>query len=127
MKTIILTVMVASALLMVGCRSNPVLNIDNAPIQVAAKHSSKDIKKAITRAGVGLGWIMKAKKSGHIVGTLNLRKHNAVIDIKYSKSSYSITYKSSAHLNYDGTNIHKNYNSWITNLNRQIQAQLSGI
>ena len=127
MKTTILAIMVASALLMAGCRSNPVLNINNAPIEIAAKHTSKDIKKAITRAGIGLGWQMKAKKAGHIVGTLYLRKHLAVVDIKYSKKSYSITYKSSQHLAYDGENIHQNYNSWVTNLNRQIQAQLSGI
>ena len=127
MKTTILALMVASALLMAGCRSNPVLNINNAPIEIEAKHTSKDIKKAITRAGVGLGWQMKAKKAGHIVGTLYLRKHVAVVNVKYSKKSYSITYKSSEYLDYDGTNIHQNYNSWVINLNRQIQAQLSGI
>ena len=128
MKTNIFTIVVASAFLILsGCVANPVLNIENAPITIAAKHSSKDIKKAIIRAGVGLGWNMKPKKSGHIVATLYLRKHVAIVDIKYSKKSYNITYKSSQNLNYDGTNIHKNYNSWVTNLNRRIQAQLSSI
>lgn len=128
MKTNIFTIVVVSAFLMLaGCRSNPVLNIENAPITIDAKHSSKDIKKAIVRAGAGLGWNMKAKKSGHIVATLYLREHVAIVDIKYSKKSYNITYKSSQNLNYDGTNIHKNYNGWVTNLNRQIQAQLTSI
>ena len=124
MKTNIVAILVASALLIIsGCRSNPILNIENSPIEIAVKHSSKDIKKAIIRAGAGLGWNMKAEKYGHIVGTLYLRTHVAVVDIKYSNKNYSITYKSSENLNYDGTNIHKNYNGWITNLNRQIQAQ----
>jgi len=128
MKTNIFTIVVASAfLILAGCRSNPVLNIENAPITIAAKHSSADIKKAIVRAGAGLGWNMKAKKSGHIVATLYLREHVAIVDIKYSNKSYSITYKDSTNLNYDGTNIHKNYNGWVTNLNRQIQAQLTSI
>jgi hypothetical protein len=128
MKANIIVIVATSLLLMLaGCRSNPVLNIENAPIEISAKHSSKDIKKAIIRAGAGLGWIMKAKKSGHIVGKLYLRKHVAVVDIKYSKNSYNITYKSSQNLNYDGTNIHSNYNGWVQNLNRQIQAQLSSI
>ena len=128
MKTNIFTIVVVSAFLMLaGCRSNPVLNIENAPITIDAKHSSKDIKKAIVRAGAGLGWNMKVKKSGHIVATLYLREHVAIVDIKYSKKSYNITYKSSQNLNYDGTNIHKNYNGWVTNLNRQIQAQLTSI
>ncbi len=128
MKSNILAIVVASALLILaGCTSNPILNIENAPIEISAKHSSKDIKKAIIRAGAGLGWNMKAKASGHIIGTLYLRTHVAVVDIKYSKKSYNIVYKSSQNLNYDGTNIHKNYNGWIMNLNRQIQAQLSSI
>ena len=128
MKTKFFAIVVACAFLMLaGCRSSPILNIENAPITIEAKHSAKDIKKAIIRAGAGLGWNMKAKKSGHIIGTLYLREHVAIVDIKYSNKSYSITYKSSENLNYDGTNIHKNYNGWVTNLNRQIQAQLTSI
>ena len=128
MKTNILVIVATSLLLILaGCTSNPILNIENAPIEIEAKHSSKDIKKAIIRAGAGLGWQMKFKKKGHIVGTLYLRKHVAVVDITYTKNSYNITYKSSQNLDYDGTNIHKNYNGWIQNLNRQIQAQLTSI
>lgn len=128
MKAKILLIAVTSLLLMLaGCTSSPVFNIENAPITIEAKHTSKDIKKAIIRAGAGLGWQMKPIKAGHIVGTLYLRKHVAVVDIKYSKKSYNIIYKSSQNLNYDGTNIHKNYNGWILNLNRHIQAQILSI
>ncbi len=128
MKTNIFVIMATSLLvILAGCRSNPVLNIENAPIEISAKHSANDIKKSIIRAGVGLGWNMKVQKAGHIVATLYLRKHIAVVDVTYTKNSYSLTYKDSTELNYDGTNIHKNYNSWIINLNRQIQAQLLAI
>lgn len=122
-------VIAATALLifLAGCRSNPVYNIDDAPIQIAGKHSMNDIQKAIIRAGAGLGWTMKAKNDGHIVGTLFIRQHVAIIDVRYTKKAYSITYKDSQNLNYDGTNIHNNYNGWVQNLNRQIQAQLSAI
>lgn len=128
MKSNILVIVTTSLLIILaGCRANPIINIDDAPIDIASKHNSKDIKDAIKRAGAALGWKMKVKKAGHIVGTLYLRQHVAVVDVKYSKASYSITYKDSQNLNYDGTNIHKQYNNWITNLNRNIQAQLSGI
>ena len=122
-------VIIATALMLIlaGCRSNPVLNIDDSPVNVDGKYSTNDVKKAITRAGAALGWTMKVRKTGHIIGTLFLRKHVAIIDIRYTKKGYSITYKDSQNLNYDGTNIHKNYNGWIQNLNRQIQAQLSAI
>lgn len=128
MKTNILVIVATSLLLILaGCRATPVLNIENAPVNVTSKHSANDIKKVIISSGAGLGWQMKAKKAGHIIGTLYLRKHVAVIDIKYTKKDYSITYKDSTNLDYDGKNIHKNYNGWVQNLNRQIQARLSAL
>lgn len=128
MKKNILIIAVTSLLvILAGCRSNPVFNITDAPIEIESKHSSTDIKKAIIRAGAGLGWQMEAEKAGHIVGTLYLRTHVAIVDIKYTNKNYSITYKSSENLGYDGKNIHKNYNSWVQNLNRSIQAQLTSI
>ena len=117
----------AALVFLAGCRAAPIYNVENAPIQISSKHTSKDIKKAITRAGIALGWQMKAKKRGHIVGTLYLRKFVAVVNINYTAKKYSITYKSSSGLQYDGTNIHKNYNGWVQNLDRRIQAQLSAI
>ena len=124
-KANILVILATSLLIILaGCKSNPIFNVVNAPIEISAKHSSKDINKAIKRAGAGLGWQMKTKNTGHIVGTLYIRTHVAIVDIKYSKKAYSITYKDSQNLNYDGTNIHKSYNLWVQNLNRQIQAQL---
>ena len=64
---------------------------------------------------------MKEAEPGHIVGTLHLRKHMAIVDIPYSTNSYSILYKDSAQLDYNGDTIHQNYNGWITNLNNAIQ------
>jgi hypothetical protein len=51
----------------------------------------------------------------------------AVVDINYTVKSYNISYKDSTELNYDGTNIHKNYNGWIQNLDKGIRAQLSNL
>ena len=48
-----------------------------------------------------------------------------VVDVKYDTKNYSITYKDSSNLDYTGDSIHKNYNGWIQNLNRGINAQLS--
>lgn len=114
----------AALVFLAGCKANPVYNVDNAPIDVSAKHSSKQIKKAIITAGSSLGWKMKAKKKGHIVATLFLRKFVAIVDIRYNKKSYSITYKDSKNLKYNGTSIHKNYNGWIRNLDRRIQSHI---
>ncbi len=110
---------------LMGCRTAPVYNVEQSPIAVSAQATLKDIKKVIIVAGVGLGWKMQENAPGLITGTLNLRKHTAVVEIPYSMTDYSILYKDSAELGYDGSSIHKNYNGWVQNLDRAIQAGLS--
>jgi hypothetical protein len=51
----------------------------------------------------------------------------AKVDVKYDTKTYNITYKDSSNLEYDGKNIHKNYNGWIQNLDNGIRAQLSNL
>lgn len=113
------------AILLVSCRSAPVYNISDASIASDKSNLSlEDVSKAIIRAGGGLGWQIQEDKPGHMVGTLYLRTHVAVVDINYTTKSYSITYKDSKNLDYDGTNIHTNYNGWVQNLNKAINVQL---
>lgn len=115
------------AILLVGCAPAMVQNVDNAPVNASnANYDLSDVTKAIQRAGTGLGWQMKEQTPGHIVGTLHLRTHMAVVDITYTLDDYSINYKDSTNLKYDAANntIHKNYNGWIQNLTNAINAQL---
>ena len=114
------------ALLIVGCRSAPVYNVSAQSVATSKSNVSlDDVSAAIVRAGSALGWQMKVTKPGHILGTLHLRTHVAIVDVNYSTTSYSITYKDSTNLDYDGTNIHSNYNGWIQNLQKGIQTQLN--
>ena len=111
-----------------GCRSGPLYNVDNAPIDTgSAKVKLDDITKAIKNAATGLGWMAKTVKPGHIVATLSVRAHVAVVDIKYSTKTYSITYKDSVELKYDGTNIHSKYNAWVKNLDSRIRLQINSM
>lgn len=115
-----------AALVAAGCKSAPVYNVQDAAIATGATNASmENVQKAIIRAGSSLGWNMKPAGNGAMIGTLQLRKHVAVVDIRYSTQTYSILYKESQNLDYDGTNIHSNYNGWIQNLNRAIQTQLA--
>jgi len=124
----ILILLIASVTFVVGC-AKPIYNVENAPVTVASNtsYTLDDIKKAIIRAGVGLGWQMKEVRPGQILATLNIRTHMAQVTIDYNLQTYSITYKDSVDLNYDGTNIHSNYNGWIQNLDNAIKGQLSAI
>lgn len=128
MKKSLVSVLTIAVLLFAaaGCRTAPIYNVQDATIVASTSKPLKlaDVGKAIVRAGGSLGWIMKIEKPGHIVGTLHLRTHMAQIDVNYTTKSYSITYRNSENLNYDGTNIHSNYNGWIQRLNQNINVQL---
>ena len=108
--------------------TRPVMNVQNSPVNASKANPTLDeIGKAIIRAGAGLGWQMSPKRPGHMEGRLALRTHVAVVDINYDRKSYSIVYKDSTNLNYDGSNIHRNYNGWIQNLDKAIQVQLANL
>jgi hypothetical protein len=117
----------AIALFVAGCTSAPIMNVNEAAVSSASGKSltSDQVRGAIVRAGAALGWQMKDEKAGLLIGTLQLRSHTAVVEIPYSPTSYSIKYRSSVDLDEKGGNIHKNYNGWIQNLTRGINAQLS--
>ena len=79
---------------------------------------------------MGLKWEMVVAEPGHIVGTLNLRSHQAVVDIPYTTQMYSITYKSIRnllHVYHGKAGVHSNYNGWIENLDNAIRTQIIGI
>lgn len=109
-----------------GCRSVPVYNVPSAAFVTPAGRSRAlaDVRDAIVRGGKRLGWSMEDVGPGHLVGTLRLRSHVAVVDVDYTLSSFSIRYRDSQNLLYDGQTIHRNYNNWIHNLERSIQAEL---
>lgn len=116
---------ISALLLLVGCRSAPLYNVTSAPVSAPKAVTLQDVEKAITRAGAGLGWQIVPREPGKMEGVLALRTHRAVVDITYDTKAYSIKYKDSSNLDYDGTNIHSNYNGWIQNLDKAIRTQLS--
>ena len=115
------------ALLAVGCRIAPIYDVNGDAITSSKPDlTMNDVSKAIQRAGAALGWQMQPAGPGHMIGTLHLRTHVAVVDITYDTKSYSIKYKDSSNLQYDKDKgeIHKNYNGWIQNLENGIRTQL---
>ncbi len=77
----------------------------------------------IRRAGAGLGWRMEPLAPGLVRGTLNLRTHQAVVDVPHDTQRFNIRYVSSSNLDHDGNAIHRTYNSWVQNLQNAIMAQ----
>ena len=64
---------------------------------------------------------------GLIEASINVRTHKATVSIPYSAKGYSIEYKDSVNLGHKGNNIHRNYNKWVTLLDRDIQQELLDI
>lgn len=109
---------------LVGCRSMAVYNVNNSPI--TAKVSNDKVYTAIKKAGYSKGWTITKVKDGLAQGKINLRSHQAIVEIPYTSKSFSINYKNSMNLKYDATKgtIHKNYNGWIQNLEKAINFEL---
>lgn len=116
----------AVALVMAACTTVPIMNVADAVVAspTGKSVSSEQVRTAIVRAGVALGWQMKDEGPNLLVGTLQLRSHTAVVEIPYSTSNYSIKYRSSINLEESGGKIHKNYTGWVQNLTKGINAQL---
>jgi hypothetical protein len=115
---------------MIGCRgSGQVFQVKDAPVQTASgkELSLEEVRKEIIAAGVAAGWQMAPTKPGEIIGTLNIRSHQAVVTIPYTTKTYSILYKDSSNLKYDATaqTIHENYAGWIQRLDGAIRSRLT--
>jgi len=120
---------VGLAIGLVACTTAAINNPENVSIATAngKTPTATAVRGAIVQAGAGLGWVMTDVKPGVLEAKLALRSHVAVVEIPYSEKSYSIVYKSSTNLNEQNGTIHKNYNGWIQNLQRDINAKVSAI
>lgn len=124
MKKIIKMLAVFSVVgVLAGCaRTAP---IDNIQAQVTVGHTVEQVRSAILKAGAERKWIMSDAGPGVIKARQQSRNHSADVRITYSSTGYSINYDGSSNLNASGGKIHKNYNRWVRNLDRDIQVNLS--
>lgn len=114
-------ILVAGAL--VGCaRTAPIANINST---VSSGHTEAQVKTAILKAGAQRDWIMNDAGAGVIKARQQNSKHSAEVRITYSATGYSIKYDSSQNLRASGGKIHKNYNRWVRNLDKDIQVNLA--
>ena len=88
----------------------------------------ENMERVVIRSGAATdpGWEIKKAAPGHIICTLYSGSDMAQVDIYYDARSYTIKYKDSFNLSYDGRVIHKYYNRWVQNLADAIKKELSG-
>jgi len=112
-----------------SCRTAPIYNVNNAPVPTgleAGKNLTiQEVHNAIVEGGAKRGWKMQTVNEGHLVAKLNVRSHEAEVDINYSVNNYSIVYKGSVNLKEANGKISSSYVTWIHNLERDINKSLS--
>ena len=125
-KRFALVTLITSMFIFIGCgNANPVLNYQNSPIKSSSGAKNlKDVRRAIILTGTRIGWQMQEASSGYIIATTFRGGHMAKVDIRYTAETFSIQYKDSSNLNYDGTNIHKTYNKWVKRLHNNIRSAI---
>ncbi|MDF7680457.1 hypothetical protein PT300_07570 [Enterobacteriaceae bacterium ESL0689] len=101
-----------------------------APVQqisttVSAAHTQEQVKNAILKAGAQRDWIMTQVSPGVIKARYQSQNHVAEVRITYTATSYNINYDSSLNLQASNGKVHKNYNRWVRNLDKDIRVNLS--
>lgn len=126
MKRALLTFTLLAFVGISGCLAT-LVNVTDSAVTTGSERSASinELGEAVIKAGGSLGWRMQRITPGHIVGTLFLRSHMAAVDITFNEDTYSINYKNSSNLKYNGKEIHRNYNGWIKRLDDAINREFS--
>lgn len=119
-----LLALTCAALLSVSACSMMSEPIYNAKTVMPQTYSAQTMEKAITEACIDRGWVVTETAPGLVRAQLNLRTHEAVVDIAYTDQQYSFQYVSSKNLNEKNGEIHNKYNHWINNLDYDIRRNL---
>ena len=113
-------------LLCSGCFSpQSVPSIDRVPVTVVK--AGRGMSEVIRTAAAKKGWAASEAKPGTVRCTLLVRTHKVVVDIPYTKDSFSIHYVDSEDMEYDAQNkmINRKYIQWVRNLEKQIMIEAS--
>ena len=107
-----------------ACKTAPIYNARDISISPRSSATEEEIEKTIWYAGRRLDWRISKVHPGEMQGVFRKRDHTATVAIPYNKTQFSILYLDSENLDYDGDEIHVNYNIWIKRLAEQIQNEI---
>lgn len=118
------TLITLALLTTAGCTNKPVLNTQH-DLPVTAQLSEEKIKQVIVAALQKREWTVQRLSPQLVQAEITVRNQfHAEIDIRYTRNSYAITYRDSRDLGYKDGKIHRNYNRWVSMLDRDIMAGL---
>ena len=111
--------------LVAACATKPLVNVENSALSAPGNVTMKQVEKAIYRGAADRGWTVTRLAPGQLEAKIHVRSHMAMVSITHDIETFSITYKKSENLDYDGVRIHNNYNRWILNLRKAILRRTS--
>jgi len=118
------TLITLALLTTAACTSKPVLNTQH-DLPANAQVSEEKIKQVIVAALQKREWSVQRLSPQLVQADITVRNQfYAAIDIRYTRNSYAITYRDSRDLGYKDGKIHRNYNRWVSMLDRDILAGL---
>ena len=132
MRIAIVAAALALSSLTTACvsREHPVLAISGANF-AAATATTTDRATAIKAALKERGWAVDKEQPGAIMATYTKPNkdvpggaHTATIGIEFDATTFSIKYVDSKNMMYDAAEgtIHRNYNRWVANLERDLMT-----
>ena len=118
------TLITLALLTTAGCTNKPILNTQHE-LPANAQVSDEKMKTIIVNALQKRDWTVQRLSPQLVQAEINVRnQYYAAIDIRYTRNSYAITYRDSRDLGYKDGKIHRNYNRWVSMLDRDIMAAL---
>lgn len=111
MKMVAAAAALLASLAGAGCTTGVVQ--PQGKIGMTGEATLAQVTDAIQQAGLEAGWQTKLVRPGLIEGYREWGngKHNMTVEVIYDAKNYTIKYKDSKNLSYDGGSIHRQY--WI--------------
>ncbi|MGY2401357.1 hypothetical protein [Pseudomonas sp. SDO5271_S396] len=118
------TLITLALLTAAGCTNKPILNTQH-DIPATGQVSEEKVRQVIVNALQKREWSVQRLSPQLVQAEITVRNQfHAEIDIRYTRNSYAITYRDSRDLGYKNGTIHRNYNRWVSMLDRDILAGL---
>lgn len=110
-----------------GCTSKPIVNPGHTlPSEFRA--SQEEVKQAILSTLLEREWSVQRVSANLVQAEITVRgQFHAEIDIPYTATDYQIRYRDSRELGYADGKIHRNYNRWVSMLDKSIYRKLQNI
>jgi hypothetical protein len=126
MKSILTILSLLTLITFVGCRTEAVYHSQGVP--VPAGLTSTQVKDAILGTiEARNGWFLDSVGSDKVTALLAVRLHKATVDIFYDTKTVRPVLVSSENLKQEDGQIHKNFNTWVQLLERDILIQLKAV